>query len=203
MAKRHLESHIQSACTMLQDKHDARFASTYGEPGYSDPERGIIFANWNNVPKGMADWLESVGYALEWLDEWDEVNDKAYRTSPDSYSWECQLHLTTDGEYLTPDDGADAWIDELACTDKGQPIGALPSWVTADDIEAAGFVLRVDGAQTGFHSGMTDNPDAMAREAFDSGKASRVVFRRTENSQFYTTWQMWVEPASVEEMAED
>ncbi len=201
MAKRHIEDHIRSACAMLQEKHYASFASTYGEPGYSDTERGIIFANWNNIPKGMADWLEGVGFALEWSDEWTEVNDKAYRTSPDCYSWESQIHLTTDGEYITPDDGADAWIDELACTDRGQQFGALPTWITAEDVESAGFVLHVDGAQTGLHSGMTDDPAAMMRQAFDTNAASRVVFRRTENSQFYTTWQMWIEPAYVEEEA--
>ena len=83
---------IEEALQWLQDEHNAEFASKYGEPGYQDPEKGILLANWNNVPSNMQKWLENAGYSLEWSDEWtvDYNNDKAYRTSPDSYSWEPQ-----------------------------------------------------------------------------------------------------------------
>lgn len=96
MAK-HNESKIRKACEYLQDKHDADWAASYGEPGYQDTERGIILVNWNNISKGLADWLEKCGYSLEWSDEWtvDRNTDKAYRTSPDSYSWNRKLHLPT------------------------------------------------------------------------------------------------------------
>lgn len=42
---------------------------------------------------------------------------------------------------------------------------------------------------------MTDDPQAMAKGAFQDGTAVRVVFRKTEQSQFYSTWQMWIEPS--------
>lgn len=57
---------------LYRDKHNEQveFAGHYGEPGYSDPEKGIVFANWNNIPKRIADGLEAQGYELEWSDEW-------------------------------------------------------------------------------------------------------------------------------------
>lgn len=73
----------------------------YAEPGYRDPERGILFGNWNDHgeygkrtkadqrPSRFAKIAEHAGYATEWHDEWSTCEDcgKAVRTSPDSYSW--------------------------------------------------------------------------------------------------------------------
>ena len=52
---------LEQALEYLQEKHDCQYALAYGEPGYSDPEKGILFANWNPIPKRMLDWLESQG----------------------------------------------------------------------------------------------------------------------------------------------
>ena len=192
MTRKTVEQKVESALLYLEDKHYARFAISYGEPGYSDPENGIIFANWNNVPKGLADWLESKGYALEWSDEWTEVDDKAYRTSPDSYQWESSLILTNDGEYLTRDDSASAIIDELAMSDRSHPIGCVPSWITAEEIIETGFTLYAGELESGHHGGQHDDPQTIARKAFAEG-AARVIFRKVENSQFYVRFECYVE----------
>jgi hypothetical protein len=65
------------------------YASAYAEPGYTQPAKGILFANWNHLPKGIDTVLERYGYAVEWSDEWATCDDcgKAVRTQPDSYSW--------------------------------------------------------------------------------------------------------------------
>lgn len=86
---------VQKALDWLADTHYAEWCTRYGEPGYHNPENGIILANWNDVPKGLADWLEKCGYSLEWSDEWmiDYAHDKAYRTSADGYHWEPQIML--------------------------------------------------------------------------------------------------------------
>lgn len=181
---------IEKALQYLQDKHDARYASSYGEPGYSDPEKGIIFANWNNVPKGLADWLESQGYSLEWSDEWAEVNDKAYRTSPDCYSWESSLVLTEDGEYLTRDDDHAEVIDACAMTDWNQPAGCVPSWVAQAELREQGYTLFAGELESGLYPGQTDNPAEYAKKAFSAG-AERVVFRKVENSQFYCRFECY------------
>ena len=48
----------------LVEKHAkyCEFASSYGERGYDDPEKGILFANWNNVPRFIMDGLERRGF---------------------------------------------------------------------------------------------------------------------------------------------
>lgn len=203
MAK-HNQAKLDKACTYLQDTHNAEWCATYGEPGYSDPERGIILANWNNIPKGLADWLEKCGYSLEWSDEWtiDYNHGKAYRTSPDSYHWESQIAITDDGEMLTPDDDASEWIDEFAMTDKGQPCKCLPSRITDDELTDAGFVMTNPGLESGWFPGQTDNPDVISRAAFDHGNAERVVFRKTENSQFYMRFECWVQTREDESSIE-
>jgi hypothetical protein len=181
---------ISKACEYLAEKHYAEFAPAYGEPGYSDPELGIILADWNNIPRGLADWLEKCGYSLEWSDEWTIHGDKAYRTEPDCYLWECQLILSDDGEWIGPDEGASCAIDECSMTDKGHPARLLPPWVSPADLTDEGFTVFRPDQETGFHPGQTDNPADCARAAFEQG-ADSVVFRRTEQSQFYVRWECW------------
>ncbi len=180
----HLLNHIQ-------EKYDAEWTSHYGEPGYT-ADKGIILANWNNVPKNIATTLEGEGYSLEWSDEWmiDYNNSKAYRTSPDSYHWQCQVRITRDGEWLTPDDGIEAWLEELAATDPAHKPDVLPGHFTEQELEAAGYRLISDNQENGFHPGQTDTPEPVQKQAFDEG-ATHVIFRLTEASQFYIVYQAW------------
>jgi hypothetical protein len=65
-----------------------RTALKYGEPGYDQPEIGIIFADWNRVPRFVGEWLEHHGFSCEWEDEWIEDDEcRAWRTSPTSWDW--------------------------------------------------------------------------------------------------------------------
>lgn len=73
---------VQIVLEYLFDQHDAELVGEYGEPRYTDPENGILFADWNNVPKWQQDLMEEAGYELEWSDEWVSHNNKAYRCSP-------------------------------------------------------------------------------------------------------------------------
>lgn len=192
---------LNSAVQFICEKHDGETASSYGEPGYSDPSAGIIvFANWNNLPDGLFKWLEKCGVECEWSDEWTQVNDKAYRTSPDSYHWECQLMLTADGEYLTPEDPASEWILECAVDSIHQPLNVLPSRITNSDLEEAGYVLLESECETGFHPGQNDNPKEILSAALKAGSES-VVFRKVENSQFYSRWEAWHIPKENDEQA--
>jgi hypothetical protein len=176
----------------LQENFYAEWCGKYGEPGYNDPEKGVVFANWNDVPKAIQEALEEAGYELEWSDEWtiDYNNDKAYRTSPSSYHWEPQW-VMGDGEYIFPDDGADAFIEECSMTDQGQPQRCLPSSITPQDLKEEGYALFKADLENGWHPGQTDDPQELAKQAFDQG-AERVVFRKTENSQFYIRFEAWV-----------
>jgi len=175
------------------------YCSYYGEPGYHDPAAGILFANWNDISKRTADYLEAAGYELEWSDEWtiDYNNDKAWRTSPDSYEWQCQIQYTDDGEMITPDDGAQVFIEHCAMTDYKQPTRAVPEWVTVADIEAEGYQAINGYFEAGWHPGQTDDPKAIARKAFENGALS-VVFRLKESSQFYVVFQGYAKFAKVQ-----
>ena len=176
----------------LQESFYAEWCGKYGEPGYNDPEMGVVFANWNDVPKPIQEALEEAGYELEWSDEWtiDYNNDKAYRTSPSSYHWEPQWILSEGGGYIFPDDGADAFIEECAMTDWNQPMRCLPSSIHKQDLLDAGYVMFRDKLESGWHAGQTDDPETFAKQAFKEG-AERVVFRKAENSQFYIVFECW------------
>ena len=187
---KHNQSKINKACEYLAESHNAEFAPEYGEPGYANPEFGVILANWNNVSDGLADWLETVGYSLEWSDEWTIVDGKAYRTEPDSYSWESSLILTDDGEYLTREDSPSDILECLAMSDRRHPVRCVPSWVSVDDIKSEGYSLFRGELESGHHAGQTDNPESIAREAFGQG-AERVIFRKVENSQFYVRFECY------------
>lgn len=190
---------IQKAIDYLVNVHHAEYCTSYGEPRYQDPEKGIIFSNWNDVPKGLADWLEKCGYSLEWSDEWhvDYAYSKAYRTSQDCYSWESQI-MYCDGEYITPDDSPDTWIEACQVTSNGQPMACLPSWISEADILEAGFTLQNDGLESGFFPGQTDDPKAIAKTLVEKG-AYRVLFQKRENSQFYIRFAVY---ADFEEVTE-
>jgi hypothetical protein len=181
---------LDKALAYLEDKHYATSASTYGEPGYADPQRGILFANWNNVPKGLCDWLEAQGFELEWSDEWTTHDDRAYRTQPDCYAWEPSLIYTDDGDPLTRDDDPSDVIDALAMTDWNQSARCLPSWISADALLEAGYTLHAGELESGFHAGQTDDPAKLAKQAFANG-AVRVAFRKLENSQFYIRFECY------------
>jgi len=187
---KHNQTKIRKACEYLAETHNAEWGAEYGEPGYANPEFGVILANWNNVPKGLADWLETVGYSLEWSDEWTIVDGKAYRTQPDCYSWESSLILTDDGEYLTRDDSPSGILECLAMTDWGQPIRCVPSWVSVDALTSEGYALFKGELESGMFPGQTDNPEKIARQAFEQG-AERVIFRKVENSQFYCRFECY------------
>lgn len=192
---------IKSALQYLQEKHHAEWCARYGEPGYTDPEKGIVFANWNDVPKGLADWLEKCGYSLEWSDEWyiDYDYSKAYRTSPDSYHWEPQIMLPAEAcEYITPDDSPSVWIEACQITSNGQPVQCLPSWVSNADIEDAGFKLQQSDFESGHFPGQTDDPEKIAKSLFNAG-AYRVVFRKIENSQFYCKFAVYADFEGITE----
>lgn len=186
---------IEEILEYLQDEHYAEWCDEYGEPGYHSPETGIIFANWNDIDKDIQDALEEAGYELEWQDEWviDYSRSKAWRTAPTHHGWQSSIMITDDGELITPDDGVEAFIEECAMTDYGQPIKALPGWVSAEDLEEAGFrKVNEDSYENGWFPGQTDKPEDIAQDLFKNHNALEVVFQIDENSQFYTRFSAWM-----------
>lgn len=186
---------LAKALDYLQNVHNAEWCNEYGEPGYTNPEKGIIFANWNDIPKGLANWLETCGYSLEWSDEWhiDYAHSKAYRTCANSYFWEPSIMLPAEScEYLTPDDSPSEWIEACAVTANNQPIACLPSRFSSDEILNEGFELIEADFENGFFEGMNDDPVKIAEKYFTDG-AYRVLFQKSENSQFYCRFRVWID----------
>ena len=88
--------------TATSEIENIGWAPGYAEPGYDQPKRGVVMANWNHLPKELDSILDRAGYTVEWSDEWTECSDcgKALRTSPDSYGWRPSYTVTSDGEVV-------------------------------------------------------------------------------------------------------
>lgn len=169
---------------------DYQVAEYYIEPGYDQPEKTVLLADWNKVSGELAGELEEFGYTLDWEDEW-LITDAggAVRTSPDSYSWEPSFLITGGGEILTIEDDPQEWIEELQITDHLQPLGVLPSHIEEGDLLELGYKKDEEVYENGFHPGQTDNPEEIAKKLLTH--AEYVVFRKEEQSQFYIKFEAW------------
>ncbi len=174
------------------------WADQYGEPGYTTPAKGILFADWNDVSKPLQKRLEAQGFELEWSDEWDVDSDrspsKAWRTQPDGHGWESRVRCT-DGDMLTPDDDAQEWIDD-ALNEERRP---LPSWFDESELQLRGFaVIEQDDKEVGLHPGQNETPDkfmpALIKEGYD------VVLQITDRSQFDTRYKVWTRREAKQEL---
>lgn len=175
---------------VLERAHsELEYADTYGEPGYTDPERGILFANWNKVSRALCDRLEAQGYALEWSDEWhvdyDRSPIKAYRTSPDSHGWESRVRYC-DGYVLTPDDDVEEWLAD-SLNDNRRP---LPSWFDESELESRGFaVLEGRDKEVGFYPGQNDEPQKFTPAL--TARGLDFVLQITGRGQFDVAYRVW------------
>jgi len=189
------------------------YAGTYGEPGYSldetaatplivlgsywcrcgDPKFGEPYRDGSaslhgieaHYPRTFAR-LEEQGVELHWYDEWtvDHDNDgKAYRTTSDSYFWKPSLLVTDSGDYLTPDDDLDSWLEYMM----NEPQRCIPGHIyNGADLEAAGFVKYNGQFESGWHPGQDADPEAITAEIHKwHGPDVDIVFLLDETSQFY------------------
>lgn len=190
------------------------YANEYGEPGYgSVGTTMVVLGNyWCRCDKLGTDdngrvnlhdhaahhpriWqqMEDQGVEFEWCDEWcvDYDAGKAYRTQPDSYSWQPTAMYTEDGDLLTPDSDIDEWIEWAA----DEPTRCLMRRYR-DQLQGAGFVKWEPGNeqdyQSGWHEGMTDDPKAVTDQIRQAlGDGAEIVFVLDETSQFYVGFSVW------------
>jgi len=163
----------------------ADWCESYGEPGYSDPKNGIIFANWNNVPEHIQRGLERRGFELEWSDEWiiDYDANKAYRSSPDSYGWTPSYFIKDSGKIVGK---ADYDLQDLADYLMNDPSRAD----TFDaDFSDLGFEKGSDDFESGFHPGQTDKPEKIFADLH--AKGYDVVFQIDRVGQFDMRFNVW------------
>ena len=117
-------------------------ARGYAEPGYDDPERGILFANWNNETRRgtdaerkagdywptvstfrsrFADLLERAGYDTQWSDEWVICDcGRAVRVEPDGWDW-TPSYVIADGGFACHE----CWRDCLSISDRIEYCAAM------------------------------------------------------------------------------
>jgi hypothetical protein len=195
------------------------WADTYGEPGYHS-EGPIMLGDWwcrcNDNPDDppSADWLdtgkrplhdvmhrfpevaavlEAAGAEAVWYDEWmvDYETSKAYRTQPDSYSWQPSVIYTEDGEPMTPDTDIEEWIEWAADNHRH----ALPDTIVSDgDLVGAGFVeYNRDRYESGWY-GTEDDPEKIAEEVRKWHGPCTVVFKLSGVEQFRVTFDVWYRP---------
>lgn len=168
---------------------DLMFASAYAEPGYTDPEKGILFANWNDEPlKRLGDLAEKAGYAIEWSDEWAQCDNcaKAIRTSPDSYGWRRSYFDSEDGiqciECVREDPSG--YLEHL----EGHPRRAE----TMDlDLDELGYVKVGENYEHGWHQGQNDSPDVVATSLKARG-IHRFIFKIDDVGQFDVRFSVYI-----------
>ncbi len=148
--------------------------------------------------------LAEQGIEVAFDDEWwvDCETGKAYRTQPDSYSWQSSIQWNEDMcDYMTPDHDFDVWL-EWALNDTSRCLMAS----YRSDLEAAGFTQYEPHDphryHNGWHEGMTDDPVKIRAEIdrWSDGQED-VVFLLDETSQFYVGFSAWTRPIEQEDVA--
>lgn len=213
---RALEAAINSAKSdrVKNRLEDIRWVEGYSEPGYDDPEGGVYLGNWNvvdnydqdrnehilvpsgDLPKRLARILEKLGAEIEFSDEWETCDScqKAFRTSPDSYSWKPSYVFREDDstyichECIDPEE----YLEDLE--------GNHSRCVTLNiDPEEYGYRLYKDGFEHGFHPGQDDDPKKIAEELRKKG-LNKFVFKMDSVGQFDQRFSVYVkeEEESVE-----
>lgn len=171
------------------------YSEGYAEPGYENPETGIVVsANWNkNFDTGdttmgqLSKALEALGIAMEWCDEWTDCCEchRALRTSPDSYSWS-PSYVCSDG-----------WLTCLECSDveehffdlEGDPNSI--NQIEQFDPSENGYVLICNDFQHGFHPGQDADPSNIAKLLSGSG-FSRFIFNLDAKGQWDIDFSVWM-----------
>lgn len=147
--------------------------------------------------------LEDSGVEFEWHDEWaiDYQNDKCYRTTGDSYSWQPSAIHDDYGELLTPDDDIEVWIDWA----KNEPTRCLLSRVhSPSDLEAVGFEQFNGQYESGWY-GVEDNPTEITKKiqaAIDHDDLE-IVFMISGNEQFRMTFNAYIRVPDDDDDDED
>lgn len=173
-------------------------ACEYGEPGYTNPTKSILFADWNDIPKSLQTRLEAQGYALEWEDEWYVDSDnspiKAWREQPDSHGWESRVRAL-DGYMITPDSDPQEWIDS-AMDEERRP---LPSWFDESELDLRGFkeIDQRDKA-VGWHPGQNETPDKFMPALIAEGY--EVILQVTGRGQFDVHYKVWTRREAKREL---
>jgi hypothetical protein len=132
----------------------------------------------------MSDYIE-IGFSDEYT--FCSNCNKIIRTSPTSYGWSPDFWV------------GDGFIECGECT-RSNPenyIGHLVNntsiantILSHKELTEQGFKKLNEEYQNGFHQGMNDNPKEIYNRL--KGQHSEIIFNISENSQFYTTFEVYI-----------
>ena len=167
------------------------WASDYGEPGYtlSENSQGVLFGDWNKCPSHVMHVLEKQ-FDLEWLDEWTTATDsiKAYRTSPDCYSW-LPYYVIIDDEVIGGDEceaDPEWYIEEYLLNDSDHVL-----YSTIDiDLEKHRFVLCEGDYENGWY-GRNDLPSEILKKAQEKWPEHEFAFGDCTKGQFSVNFALY------------
>ena len=169
----------------------------YAEPGYDDPKRGILFADWNDASRRVQDILERAGYSCEWHDEWSTCSEcgKAVRTSGDSYGWQQSFWM--------PEDSGEIICNE--CIEPTEYLASLEnkthicSTLRSIDPSDYGYVQLQDGFENGFHPGQNDDPKKIYSQLRANGETRPLIFVLDSTGQFDIGFSVWAKQDTEDE----
>lgn len=174
--------------TTQSDIDDVQWSEGYAEPGYDQPKKGVLLANWNYFSREVTDLLERYGYSIEWSDEWITCDDcyKIVRTSPDSYGWK-QSAWIDEGDVFCEQCIKDGHVEEYLDAIENHPTRAITLDIDPADY---GYELVQADLESGFHSGQNDDP----KKIYQSLKAKgheHILFKLDSSGQFDINFSVW------------
>jgi hypothetical protein len=169
----------------------------YGEPGYDDPESGLIAtANWNHIDDEIQEKLESANVGIEWSDEWEACCEcsKLIRTTGDSYSWSLYGYNDDEGQ-LTCGHCVNADPDDYLASIEGK----VDRCVTIFDFDPTehGYKRLEGDFERGLHSGQDADPRVIA-ESLRSMNIERFIFVLDVCGQFSTNFGVCIREEDYE-----
>lgn len=175
------------------------WASEYAD-GRKQPKRGIAIGDWNEpydyktrkpVPGGimrrLGNILERMGVELEWCDMVSTCHDcgRVIQTEPDCYSWQPEFEIGDGAIVCTDCVDPEEYLSRLADDHGFNSIGSI-------DPSEHGYVrLNESPYESGWHPGQTDDPRKVEKQLTGLG-LKRFLFHKDEQSQFYSTWSVFV-----------
>jgi len=181
---------------ILEEDHGiiTDYAEEYGEPGYENNGKTILFGDWNYISHEVFEWLEEE-YELEWLDEWIiNYNDsKAFRTAPNSWGWMQSFFLNDDLDPIAIKGNEREYLEVGGFINN---CGSIVANVDEEVMEKLGFV-RID--QDDHCSGWYNHCEMPCEfteknipQELLSNKKIEYVFYSEGKSQFAISWSVWV-----------
>jgi hypothetical protein len=178
---------IRKIQSIINDEELDSFIGTY------DNEDMLVVTGWDDVDKIKKHFRRELDRVIDYGfdDEYSTCGgcNKIIRTSPTHYGWKPD-YLFLDGVGYVCSDCL-TFDDIETCCDN-DPNKANTIFKDADFVNHGYTHLTDDGYsfETGFHEGM----DADPKKVYDTlkNKYEHVIFSIDANSQFYTSWSVYV-----------